>query len=110
MIIRKCLATTILSAIFWPTIASAQMSEWSGEGWHSDWGWGHMVFGSFMMVIFWALVIAATVLVVRSFIGRSHSGEDQPPRNSALEILRERYARDELDREEFDERKRQLEE
>ena len=108
MIIRKCLAVAIAPAMFWPAIASAQMNERSGEYWHADWGWGHMVFGSFMMVIFWALVIAAAVLVVRSISGRPHSGRDQLPRISALEILRERYARGEIDREEFDERKRQL--
>lgn len=109
MMFRKFSAVAIATAIYWPVIASAQMSERSGEYWHSDWGWDHMVFGSFMMVVFWALVIAAVVLVVRLFIGRAHSGRDQTPRNSALEILRESYARGELDREEFEERKRLLE-
>lgn len=97
-------------AMFWPTVTSAQMIERSGEYWHSDWGWGHMIFGSFMMVVFWALVIAAVVLVVRAFIGRPHAVGKQTAGNDPLAILRERYARGEIDREEFDDRKRRLEE
>lgn len=109
MKIRNRIGVLIAPALFWPTKAFAQMAERSGEYWHSDWGWGHMVFGSFMMVVFWALVIAAAVLVVRSFIGKSHPGGKQTPENDPLKILRERFARGEIDSEEFEERKRLLE-
>lgn len=78
---------------------------WWGDGWSSAaWGWF-----SLMHVLWWLLVIAGIVGVVRWVLQASargkkgRSGEDR-----ALEILRERFARGEISQEEFDERKRVL--
>ncbi len=69
-------------------------------------GWGHMFFGGAMMLVFWGLVIALIVAAVRHFAKeRSYS---RPTSQDALDILRERYARGEIDRKEFEERKRDL--
>lgn len=77
-----------------------------------DWGWRMhpMMWGGwgvgmmFMMVLFWGLVIAAVVLAVRWLIGQR--GENRS--DSALEILRQRYSRGEIDKEEFEARKKDL--
>lgn len=45
-----------------------------------------------MMLLFWGLVIGLVVLAVRGFSGRS----DAPQGNSALDVLKERYARGEI--------------
>lgn len=70
-----------------------------------DYGWGGMWIG---MLVFWAVVgIAIVALLLR--ITRSHSPDGREREKSALDILKERYARGEIGREEFQEKKRDLE-
>jgi putative membrane protein len=64
-----------------------------------------------MMVLFWGLIIAGIVFAVRAFSGPG--GYYRPEyrreeRTDALEILKERYARGEIDTAEYEEKKRQL--
>lgn len=86
-----------------------------------DWGYGMtphagMGFGFggwILMILFWAMLIVAIVFLIKAFAGaRPHGegGRSDPPRGDrALELLRERYARGEIDHEEFEERRRRLE-
>ena len=76
----------------------------AGHGW--GWGWG-MGFGMIGMVLFWALVIFGIVVLVRR-LGGSSASAGPPPSKTALDILNERYARGEIDKQEFVERKRDL--
>jgi len=79
--------------------------------WHygGDWGWGHMIFGSVMMLLFWGVIIVGIVIVVRWIAGGvSRESGSSPPRRRALDILEERFAKGEIDKEEFEERKRLL--
>ena len=64
------------------------------------WGLGMMGF----MLVFWALVIVALVLGVRWLATQGR----EPRSDTALEILRQRYARGEINKEEFDAKKRDL--
>ena len=59
-------------------------------------------------LLFLALIVAGAVLVVRAFWDRSGSGQAWKGDREALRILEERYARGEIDREEFEERRRVL--
>lgn len=78
-------------------------------GWNYGWSWGHMIFGMLMMILFWGGVIVAIALLVRWLgSGSSAANSAATSQNRALEILRERFARGEIDRDEFDERKRRL--
>jgi putative membrane protein len=74
-------------------------------GWHGDWNGGWGLFGMAHMLVWWIFaVLGIAVLAKLAFSGRhSESYEDR-----ALSILRERYARGEIDKEEFDARKREL--
>ena len=63
-------------------------------------------FGGVWMVLWWGLVILAVVALARWLWWSSPAAE--PPRKSPLDILRERYARGELDSEEFARRRREL--
>ncbi len=68
-----------------------------------------MVFGPLFMILVLGLVIAVAVLLVRWLAGPWHS--IQPPHQASpartpLDILKERYARGEIDKEEFEERRR----
>lgn len=85
----------------------AQAPSWEGWGMHPMWGmWGAWGFGMMLvMLVFWGLVITALVLGIRWLVSQ---GRDARPRDSALDILRERYARGEIDREEYLGRRRDL--
>lgn len=78
--------------------------------------WTGMFFGPVMMILFIAVIVTVIVLLVRWLGGppHNHGGDSgQRPRANrpdALEILRERFARGEIDEEEYRKRKRLLEE
>lgn len=89
--------------------AFAQTSANRPDYWHYDWGWGHMIFGAGMMIVFWGGIILAIVLAVRWLGGDSGQRAGSQPRTRApIDILRERFARGEIDKEEFEERERLL--
>lgn len=71
-------------------------------------GWGHMLFGGIMMAAFWIAVITLVVLLVRRLTSRRNS-PDSPRSPSALALLEQRYARGEIDKQEYIERRRDLE-
>ena len=67
-------------------------------------GWGFV--GVLHMLLWWVLIVLGIVVLVKWLAGaksNSRAGGDR-----ALEILRERYARGEIDTDEFDKRKRDL--
>jgi putative membrane protein len=57
-----------------------------------------------MMVVFWGVVVAGIVVAIRWLGGQTR----EPRSDRALDVLRERYARGEIDREEFEAKKRDL--
>lgn len=77
------------------------MMNGSNGGW---WMGGTMWFFS---ILFWILIIAGVVLVVRWLVDRG-SRASAPPTESALEILKKRYARGEIDHETYERMKRDI--
>ncbi|HEY4495863.1 MAG TPA: SHOCT domain-containing protein [Candidatus Paceibacterota bacterium] len=75
---------------------------------YGGWGAGSMMGwfgGGFMMLLFWAAVIIFVVWLVREVSGRNN---EKPNSNSALEILKERYAKGEINKEEFEAKKKDI--
>ena len=80
-----------------------------------NWGWDHMGggsgwgmgFGGIFMILFWVVIIVAVVMLVKWLAGGS-SRIDLPREKSALDILKERYARGEIGKDEFEQKKRDL--
>ena len=70
---------------------------------------GSMWFGGGFMWIFWILLIVILVWVVRAMSGTG-SGYNNNSDDSPLEILKKRYARGEIDEQEFERRRKELEE
>ncbi|MFZ2739689.1 MAG: SHOCT domain-containing protein [Burkholderiaceae bacterium] len=62
------------------------------------------------MILLLGAVIAVVMLVLRWLGGASHGSAWHPlsPHRSALDILKERYARGEISQDEFEERRRVL--
>ncbi|WP_177419621.1 SHOCT domain-containing protein [endosymbiont of Lamellibrachia barhami] len=65
-----------------------------------------MGFGGGFMWLFWILLIVAIVWAVKAAGG----GSENPPgkQKSALDILKERYARGEIDQKEFEQKRKDL--
>ncbi|WP_324736444.1 SHOCT domain-containing protein [Thermococcus sp. SY098] len=83
---------------------SAHTGE-TGWGWHDMMGFGYFgIFGALLMLLFWIAIIVGVVWFIKWIIEQSSSGS----RKSALEILDEKYARGEIDDEEYERRKRKL--
>ena len=75
----------------------------------NEYGWGGMGLGMGLgMLLFWGILIAALVLLIKFIVGRGAGGGSEHGK-SALDLLKERYARGEIGREEFEQRKRDIE-
>ena len=93
----------------WPQVAWSQPRDADFYGPHMMWGgWYGMFFGPLMMIIFIAVVVVLVVLAVRWVGGGHGSSHPSPPARTPLDILKERFARGEIDKEEFEERRRVL--
>ena len=80
-----------------------------GPGMMGGYGWSQGgAFGMIWMLLWWVLIILGIVLLAKWLFRGSQGEGSHPPGKRALEILRERYARGEIDKKEFEERKRDL--
>ena len=74
-----------------------------GYGWGGGWG-----FGMLGMLLWWVLIILGIVLLAKWIFSGSAGRSERASPARALDILNERYARGEIDKKEFDEKKRDL--
>lgn len=110
--------TRKLSLFLWSTAfclfavtASAQQSVGPGYGRHMwDGSWHGWFFGPIMMIVFIAIAVVVVVLLVRWLGGATHGPTHHPfsATKTPLDILKERFAKGEIDKEEFEERRRVL--
>ena len=77
------------------------MHDWCGGPGGMSW------FGMIWMALFWILIVLGIVVLIR-WLMRSDSGRRARMEESALEILKRRYAKGEIDKEEFEEKRRDL--
>ncbi len=101
---------TLFAALNVPWLAWADRVGEAGAGHGQMWGhgWGGMIFGPLMMLVFIALIVGVVVLVVR-WLGGVGGGSAQGSKpKAALDILEERFARGEIDKDELEDRRRAL--
>jgi putative membrane protein len=68
-----------------------------------------MIFGPLFMILFLALLVAVVVILVRGRAGHGPGRPHQSPQaRTPLDILKERFARGESDKAEFEDRRRVL--
>lgn len=88
-------------------IEHEESAMWYGLG---RFGYGHMLpwmswVGPIAMIVLWALVVTAMVFLIRYLARQSRSSSND---SSALAILIERYAKGEINREEFEQKRKDL--
>ncbi|MDQ7079758.1 MAG: SHOCT domain-containing protein [Paracoccaceae bacterium] len=93
-----------------PVIATAGAAladsdgRYYGHMWYGGYGWGWM--GPVMMLVFWVAVIVLVVLAVRWVTDRK---DQEQAGSTALDILKERLARGEIDPAEYEKLRKTLE-
>ncbi|NNG05650.1 MAG: SHOCT domain-containing protein [Inquilinus sp.] len=101
----------MLAATLTPAVALAQASNdysgYPGFGPHMMWGggWVGWIVGPLMMIVFVGIVVAVVLALMRGFGGGWAHGVT---RSDPLDILKERYAKGEIDQAEYEERRRVL--
>ncbi len=84
-------------------LAQERFYEWRWQmhpAWWGMWGFGMMV----LFLLFWVLVIVGLLIGIRWLIVQARGVRH----DSAHQILRERYARGEINKDEFEAKKRDL--
>mgnify|MGYP001168301205 CR=1 FL=1 len=87
--------------------ALAQPSSDHGWGWHMGWGWGGMILGTLTLLVVLGGLVVLAVLLAR-WLGAGSGREGPAGRPTPLEILQERFAKGEIDKQEFEDRRRAL--
>jgi len=100
--------TLTLPWLAWAATAGGDGAYGQGHMWG---GGGHWIFGPIMMILFIAVIVAVVILVGRWLGGAGGAGAvggaGARPK-VALNILEERFARGEIDKDEFEARRQAL--
>jgi len=106
------LAIVIVLPLIWGGFSGWRAGGWGmmGPGWGmmgpgmmGGFGWGWM---PLLVIVFWGLIIWGIVAAVRS--SRNDGGHKATTTESALDVLKLRYARGEINKKEYEEKKREL--
>jgi len=72
-------------------------------------GWGMGWFGGIFMIAFWILILVGLIFLIRWLIqSNSRTRAIGNGESRAVDILKERYARGEIDKDEFDSKRKDL--
>ena len=102
---------TILGVIIILSLVLGAIWGWPYGGWGMMWpgmmaGFGWMWLMPILWIVFVGLIIWAIVAAVRT--SHESKGSDSSKAESALEMLKKRYARGEISKEEYEEKKKDL--
>jgi putative membrane protein len=100
-----------LASAVLPAVAQDAAPDWRpGYGMMGDGGWvWMMICGPLMIILFVAVVVVLVDFALRWITGYGTAGHaPAPPGKTPLDILKERFARGEIDKAEYEERRRSL--
>lgn len=95
--------------VLWATESMAQAYTDRALWWHLSWA-SHTIFGGLMMIAFWGGIVGLIVLLARRLGGAGAASTALSPasRSTPLEVLQERFAKGEIERQEYEERRKLL--
>jgi putative membrane protein len=114
MPIGAALGTAVALVPIWAWAQAPSEADKYAYGPHMMWwggGWYGMIFGPLIMILVLALLIVAVVLLVRWASGPwpgAPAAQHVPPGRTPLDILNDRYARGEIEREEYLQRRKDI--
>ncbi len=100
------IAILIIVPLVFGAVSGGQYEGWGMMGPGMIGGFGWMWLMPIFFIIFWGLVIWGIVALVRGLGGSRDA--DSSTTDSALEVLKKRYARGEINKEEYEEKKKDL--
>ncbi len=102
------LALTVISATL-ATVGVAAADAGRGYGWTGEHPmmWSGMFMGPVMMILMIVIIVVAVVVVLKTFGFGAHAGSSGV-HDRSLAILNERFAKGEIDKAEYEERKKAL--
>ncbi len=106
----KKLMTGMLAGLFIAMSSGAALAQYNRGGYYygdHPMAWGGMFMGPVMMLLMIVFVVIAVIVIARVFGFGGHKAPTGT-HDRALEILGERFARGEIDKAEFEERKKAL--
>jgi len=98
-----------LSLLFpWSTVYAQEpwREHWMGP-WMMNWGFGMWWFMPFIMIAFGIVVMAGIIFLIR-WVMLSTRGREAKAEETALEILKKRYAKGEISKEDFERMKKDI--
>jgi len=113
LVIKGLIGLPALMLVF---SAETALAQWRG---YDNWGMGPGMmggygtmgwFGPIFMIAFWILIIVGLVFLIKWLVQSTRKEKESFNYGGgrAMDILKERYARGDIDREEFEQRKRDL--
>ncbi len=101
----RWLSLSLVATVLTPTVAFVN----GNDDWHMS-DWRHMMWsgcgGGFMWIVFFILIGVVVYFVLRN---AKSSAPQNTRRETPMEVLKRRYAKGEITKEQFDEMKRDLE-
>ena len=96
---------TVLGVLIVLAIILGSYGGWGMMGPRTMYGYGGGWYMGIIMLVIWGLIIWGIIALIRHFSGTRHNDSYN---DSALEILKKRYAKGEISKEEFEEKKKAL--
>ena len=106
---KLLIASMALSSLFAWSIVYAQdpWRDYSMRPWMMNWGFGLWWLMPFVMIAFWIVVIVGIISLIR-WLARSDRGREIKSEETALDILKKRYAKGEISKEDFERMKKDI--
>jgi putative membrane protein len=112
--VKRIFQLTLIFGLSLSSLPIEALAQGRGYGWRMGpgmmgWGYGMGWFGMILMGLFWIAIIVGIIFLIRwFFVSAGTKNYRADSEDSALEILKKRYARGEINKEEFEQKKGHL--